>query len=86
MNNKEFFDDVKEAFETNREIYFIVNGIRYHLDYDDENDSCVFVFDDVTGQVFYDGTIKDIYDKFIIDGVSFGYRIENNNFDSFTII
>ena len=86
MENKVFFNDVKEAFETNREIYFSIDGIKYHLDYDENTDDCIFIFDEDTGDEYYYGTIKNVYDKFIINKKSFKTYIEEDSFDSFFIV
>lgn len=69
-----------EQIANNMELYFFYDGINYHLDYDDYDDDSCYVFDDDTGDIYYNGKICNILDDFVIGGKSFRELLSSEAF------
>ncbi len=64
-------DYFNEQLNNNMEMRFYYNNINYHLDYDSDNNSQCYVFNENTGTIYYEGNKEDILDNFVINGKTF---------------
>ena len=67
-----------EQLNYNMEMRFAYKGIDYHLDYD--NEKC-YVSNESTGEIYYEGTKKNILDEFVIDSITFREILIRNLID-----